>query len=55
MAALQSEWDPRKDAENQRKHRISFSEARTVFADEYALLLDDPTTPPPKIGSFCLG
>ncbi len=42
MAALQFEWDPRKDAENQRKHRISFAEARTVFADEYALFLDDP-------------
>jgi uncharacterized DUF497 family protein len=25
-----------------RKHGISFEEARTVFADEYALLLDDP-------------
>ena|SRR2546425_4494960 len=42
MAALRFEWDPRKDAENQRKHRISFEEAKTVFADEYALLLDDP-------------
>lgn len=42
MAALQFEWDPRKDAENQRKHGMSFEEARTVFADEFALLLDDP-------------
>src|SRR5262245_59552355 len=42
MAAPLFEWDPRKDAENQRKHRISFEEARTVFADEYAVLLDDP-------------
>jgi uncharacterized DUF497 family protein len=36
------EWDPRKDAENQRKHRISFEEAKGVFADEHAVLLDDP-------------
>jgi uncharacterized protein len=42
MAAPRFEWDPRKDAENQRKHRIAFEEARTVFADEYAVLLDDP-------------
>jgi uncharacterized DUF497 family protein len=42
MAAPRFEWDHRKDAENQRKHGITFEEARTVFADEYALLLDDP-------------
>ena len=42
MAAPRFEWDPRKDAENQRKHRIAFDEAKTVFADEYAILLDDP-------------
>lgn len=42
MAAPRFEWDPRKDAENKRKHGISFEEGRTVFADEYALLLDDP-------------
>jgi uncharacterized protein len=42
MAAPRFEWDPRKDGENQRKHRISFEEAKTVFADEYALVLDDP-------------
>lgn len=42
MAAPRFEWDSRKDAENQRKHGISFDEARTAFADEHALLLDDP-------------
>jgi uncharacterized DUF497 family protein len=42
MPAPLFEWDPRKDAENRRKHRISFEEARTVFADEHALLLGDP-------------
>ena len=42
MAALRFEWDPRKDAENRRKHGLSFDEAQTVFADEHALLLDDP-------------
>jgi hypothetical protein len=42
MAELRFEWDPRKNAANQRKHGISFEEAETLFADEYALLLDDP-------------
>ncbi len=42
MVAPRFEWDPRKDAQNQRKHGVAFEEARTVFADEYALLLDDP-------------
>ena len=42
MAAPRFAWDPRKDAENQRKHGVPFAEAKTVFADEYALLLDDP-------------
>ena len=42
MAALRFEWDPRKNAANNRNHGISFEEAETVFADEHALLLDDP-------------
>jgi uncharacterized DUF497 family protein len=42
MAAPRFEWDPRKDAANRRKHGISFEEAKTVFADDHALLLDDP-------------
>jgi uncharacterized protein len=39
---LRFEWDPQKDAANQRKHRVSFEEARTVFYDERALLIRDP-------------
>lgn len=39
---LRFEWDERKNAENQRRHRVSFEEAETVFLDEYALLIDDP-------------
>ncbi len=42
MAELRFEWDGRKDASNRRKHGISFDEAKTVFSDEHALLLDDP-------------
>jgi len=36
------EWDDGKNTLNKRKHRISFEEALTVFADNDALLLPDP-------------
>jgi len=31
------EWDPTKDKNNQKKHGISFEEAKSVFFDENAL------------------
>jgi predicted DNA binding CopG/RHH family protein len=42
VSELRFEWDERKDAENRRKHGVSFEEARTVFYDDRALLRDDP-------------
>ena len=42
MSDLRFQWDPRKSASNKRKHGVSFDEARTVFTDEHALLIDDP-------------
>lgn len=42
MVELRFEWDPRKAVENQRKHGVSFQEAETIFADELAVLIDDP-------------
>lgn len=42
MPELRFEWDPGKESENQRKHHVSFIEAESAFADEYALLVDDP-------------
>lgn len=35
------EWDPKKARENERKHGVSFEEARTVFGDAYALHVYD--------------
>ena len=34
---LRFEWDDRKNQANQRKHRVSFEEAHTVFFDEDAV------------------
>jgi uncharacterized DUF497 family protein len=42
VSEFRFEWDERKDAENQRKHGVSFDEARTVFYDDRALLIKDP-------------
>lgn len=42
MSGLRFEWDPDKAAENKRKHGVSFEEAESIFADEFALLIDDP-------------
>lgn len=35
-------WDENKNNSNQRKHRVSFEEARTVFYDDDALIIPDP-------------
>jgi len=42
VAELRFEWDAKKDRSNQRKHGVSFEEARTVFFDEGALVASDP-------------
>ncbi len=42
MSALRFEWDDRKAAANLRKHGVSFDEAKSVFFDERAKLIDDP-------------
>ena len=42
MSTLRFEWDARKAATNLKKHGVSFEEARTVFGDERAKLIDDP-------------
>lgn len=39
---IRFEWDPKKAASNEKKHGVSFEEARTVFFDENAKLIDDP-------------
>jgi len=36
------EWDPRKDAENERKHGVSFIEAASAFRDSRSLTIHDP-------------
>ncbi len=42
MNRIRFEWDESKSRANERKHGVSFSEARSVFYDETALLIADP-------------
>ena len=41
MSELTFEWNSRKAAENQRKHRVSFEEAKSAFLDENAGVIAD--------------
>lgn len=42
MNELRFTWDEKKDRANQRKHGVSFQEARTAFYDENAKVYPDP-------------
>ena len=42
MGNIEFAWDRRKARSNLAKHGVSFDEARTVFLDENARLIDDP-------------
>ena len=42
MSTLQFEWDEVKAIANAKKHGVGFEEAKSVFVDERAKLIDDP-------------
>ena len=42
MDNIKFEWDENKNQINKVKHGVDFSEAKTVFYDECAILFDDP-------------
>ena len=42
MSDIKFEWDTKKATANLKKHGVSFAEARTVFFDENAKLINDP-------------
>ncbi len=39
---IEFEWDPEKASANRAKHRVSFEEAATAFADPMSLTIPDP-------------
>lgn len=42
MTDLNFEWDPKKAFSNVQKHGVAFTEAKTVFLDQNALVIPDP-------------
>jgi uncharacterized protein len=42
MKDISFEWDEAKNKANIQNHGVSFEEAKSVFFDEYALLIADP-------------
>ena len=42
MDIIKFEWDENKNEINKKKHKISFVEAKSVFDDTEALVIDDP-------------
>lgn len=42
MVDLRFEWDPKRASANEKKHGVTFDEAKTVFQDADALVIPDP-------------
>ena len=42
MPELRFEWDARKSASTANKHKVTFEEARSAFADPNGRVIDDP-------------
>ena len=39
---MEFEWDPKKEAKNIRRHKVTFKEAATVFDDTLSITVLDP-------------
>lgn len=49
------EWDPRKDAENQRKHGVTFAEAQLAFLDPSRVIAKDLAHSSNESRFYCFG
>jgi len=54
MKALKFTWDDSKNTSNQKKHGVSFDEAKSVFDDEYGRLILAPDHSEEKEERFIL-
>jgi uncharacterized DUF497 family protein len=55
MAKARFDWDPDKDAENQRKHGVSFSRAQYAFADPQRVIAKDEAHSQTEERFYCFG
>ena len=52
---LRIEWDEAKNTSNKRKHGVSFEEGRTVFFDDWAIVVEDENPDEPEERFLLLG
>ena len=55
MAKTRFDWDPDKDAENQRKHGVPFSRAQYAFADPQRVIAKDEAHSQTEERFYCFG
>ena len=55
MAGVRFDWDPEKDAENQRKHGVSFVRAQYAFADPKRVIAKDVSHSQTEDRFYCFG
>ena len=55
MAKTHFDWDPAKDAENQRKHGVAFSLAQYAFADPQRVIAKDESHSQSEPRFYCFG
>jgi uncharacterized protein len=55
MATASFEWDPEKDADNQRKHGVSFIRAQHAFADPRRVVARDLSHGEAEERFYCFG
>ena len=55
MASVRFDWDPEKNAENQRKHGVSFGRAQFAFADPKRVIAKDVSHSQTEDRYYCFG
>ena len=55
MVGVRFDWDPEKDAENQRKHGVSFGRAQYAFADPMRVIAKDVSHSQTEDRYYCFG
>ena len=55
MAGVRFDWDSEKDAENQRKHGVSFVRAQYAFADPKRVIAKDVSHSQTEDRFYCFG
>ena len=55
MVGVRFDWDPEKDAENQRKHGVPFGRAQYAFADSKRVIAKDVSHSRTEDRFYCFG